>query len=464
MNDANLVSLANSFNLYSLFILIFATGTILAGFLIFFKKIFRWSTDFGNTISEIIKGSSISELGSDNPWASSAKAFYDLKVGIIQKENELNRLSKELSLSVQAKQVAHDIRSPLSALNMVTAMLKEIPETQRVLIRSATSRINDIANALLENSKKLEAKNQEKLREKHVGYLEEQMEPILLEPVIAAIISEKRIQNRDKKDLEINSDLRCGLDLFAMIKATEFGRLMSNLLNNSIEAMPKNKGLVTVRLGSHDNWIDIEISDNGLGIPSEILSRIGEQGFSYGKSIVNSGSGLGVFHAKSAIELAGGRFSILSQVGKGTKIVIELPKMLPPKWFVGKLVLSQNSLLISLDDDESIHQIWTKRLVDSGAQNVTHLIFQSCFEFEKWYLSERESNEGVNKMFFLIDFELVNQPLNGIELISKLGIAKQSILVTSRYDEATVRKKCDDLNLRIIPKAISGFMPIEIVD
>ena len=48
-----------------------------------------------------------------------------------------------------AKQVAHDIRSPLSALQIGVSSLKGIPEQSRVLIRSALDRIQDIANDLL---------------------------------------------------------------------------------------------------------------------------------------------------------------------------------------------------------------------------------------------------------------------------------------------------------------------------
>jgi signal transduction histidine kinase len=57
------------------------------------------------------------------------------------------------SLEAQSKQVAHDIRSPLSALSMIVGTLKDLPEEKRILIRNATQRINDIANGLLQKSK-----------------------------------------------------------------------------------------------------------------------------------------------------------------------------------------------------------------------------------------------------------------------------------------------------------------------
>ena len=54
-----------------------------------------------------------------------------------------------LTEAMAQAQVAHDIRSPLAALNTALKHLKELPEQERILIRNATRRISDIANNLL---------------------------------------------------------------------------------------------------------------------------------------------------------------------------------------------------------------------------------------------------------------------------------------------------------------------------
>jgi signal transduction histidine kinase len=66
---------------------------------------------------------------------------------VISHENV--KLKAQESLSLLSKQVAHDIRSPLTALNMTIGMLANVQESQRVILRSATNRIKDIANELL---------------------------------------------------------------------------------------------------------------------------------------------------------------------------------------------------------------------------------------------------------------------------------------------------------------------------
>ena len=61
-----------------------------------------------------------------------------------------------------------------------------------------------------------------------------------------------------------------------------------------------------------------------------------------------------------------------------------------------------------------------------------------------------------------MDFELLNQPKTGLDIIEELGIEKQSVLVTSRYEEKNIQERASRLNLQLLPKALAGFVPIEI--
>jgi signal transduction histidine kinase len=461
-DDSKLITLTQNFNFFAIAILAIAIGTILSGFVFYFRVITRWSNEFSQNLSEIIRNTNSPNLKPDNPWGDTLNSFYLLKQETLNNEIELNELKQESILAQQAKQVAHDIRSPLSALNLIAGVLTETPEEYRIIIRSAVTRINDIANALLEKGKKSEKKISEKLNQDLTSEVPASHEPELLEPIVSAIISEKRIQNRDKKGLEILSDFRDCYGAFANINPTELGRIISNLINNAAEAFTNSEGTISISIRSYDKDIFISISDNGIGIPESVLKRIGERGFSHGKTTIESGSGLGVHHAKTTIEQAGGSFQIQSKEGVGTMISIHLPKVEPPSWFLNKISLKQNSTLVSLDDDNSIHQIWHKRITDLKLKDISHLVFQSGVEFEKWY-SENSSDPNTANIFnFLIDFELLNQPQSGLDLIEKLGIAQQSVLVTSRYDEPSVRLRCSQLKLKIIPKMMSGLIPIEI--
>ena len=66
----------------------------------------------------------------------------------------------------------------------------------------------------------------------------------------------------------------------------------------------------------------IIVSDNGKGIAGENLSKAGQRGFSFGKA---NGNGLGLSHARSFVEAAGGKLTIQSRVGLGTMVTLSLP-------------------------------------------------------------------------------------------------------------------------------------------
>jgi signal transduction histidine kinase len=354
-----------------------------------------------------------------------------------------------------ARQVSHDIRSPLSALNMVLGSLKELPEDKRLIIRNATQRINDIANALLQQSKS--ANDQiESNQNKQLPLSPNST--IMLVALVDAIVSEKRVQYRERMDIEILGDLSQGYGLFAEINATELSRVLSNLINNAVEAIT-DRGRVTVSIRGYKDQIAIIVSDNGKGMDADLISKLGERGVSHGKEGTHSGSGLGVFHARETIERAGGHVSIQSQPNLGTMITITLPRAPTPKWFVEKINLSSGSTFISADDDQTIHQIWSGRLASANGNKseIEHLTFSSLDQLEGW--------AGQNKSattFFCVDYEFLGQNGNGLDAIERAGIGAKTILVTSRYEEPQVRARAESLGVRILPKSLAPFVPIDL--
>jgi hypothetical protein len=201
--------------------------------------------------------------------------------------------------------------------------------------------------------------------------------------------------------------------------------------------------------------------DNGKGIPPEILARLGERGVTHGKEGTQSGSGIGVYHARETVENAGGKFSIQSQVGIGTMITLTMPRVATPSWFVEKILIPTQATVVSIDDDQTIHQIWSERLSSTGATNagVHHLRFSSIEKFETWLVGHPNT-----VALFLVDFEFLGQAGNGLDLIEHTAIAPRAILVTSRYEESRVRSHAEALGVRILPKTLALFVPLKLVE
>jgi signal transduction histidine kinase len=404
--------------------------------------------------------------------------------------NKLLESSKKfISLKAEvgfAKQIAHDIRSPLSALNMILPSLNGIPEEKRLLIRNAVGRINDIANELLQKGSKPQLQQQllqqsqqsqshsrSELEPAHDrAHTKAQLSTHLLSPLIDSIVSEKRIQFREKQNIEIEADLNQGYGLFASINASELKRVISNLVNNSVEAFlnetTNETGKVIVAIRNYGDQAVIIIQDNGKGIPEHILKKLGEMGVSHGKeNNAQSGSGLGVYHAKKTVEDVGGKFQIQSREGLGTIITMTFSKAIAPQWFVEKLTLVPGMAIASLDDDISIHQIWkgrfeSKNIAEFGIEYTT---FTSGPDFKTWITSQPRSvnddAKAARARLYLVDYELLNQNATGLDIIEELGIGEQAILVTSRYEEVHIRERCERLCVRLIPKQMAGFVPIE---
>ncbi len=394
--------------------------------------------------------------------------FNELKQIIQIQQTKIVEKSREETLVVVASQVSHDIRSPLAALNMTIANLKDIPEQQRITLRAASNRINDIANTLLTRAKDQKSETSQSgtgITNQGIANVPMKMQVELLPAILDTIVSEKRVQYRDKMQVEIEADFKNAYGAFANINPTELSRVISNLINNSVEALPDGKGKFTLSVVKESNQVVIFAQDNGKGIPAHILEKLGQMGVTHGKEGTQSGSGLGVYHAKTTIEQFGGKFEIQSTPNLGTKIIMTLPSAPAPKWFVEKIKISPQSQIISLDDDLSIHNVWKGRFQSLGfnQNEIQHLTFTSGLDFKDWVNNQPVSqSKNIQQRIYLVDYELLNQKQTGLDIVEELGIGSQSILVTSRYEELNIRERCEKLGIQLIPKGMAGLVPIEL--
>lgn len=428
--------------------------SILLGFIIFYLFLNRTTQEFIVELKDIKNNfhGVIKKVG--NPWYPTLVELQSLLIEIEEKNKNIGILEKKATIIELSKQVSHDIRSPLAALNMVVGDLDQVAEEKRILIRNSVSRINDIANTLLTKSKNINNDH---------AIQEEQMTTELIPSLVDSIVSEKRVQYRDKTTINIETDLRNSYGAFALVNAADLKRVISNLINNSVEAAKIEGVTITVAVRIDENKIKIIIHDNGKGIPASVLDKLGLSSFSYGKenAINNSGSGLGIYHAKKSIENSHGEMSIESEEGKGTTILISFPKTETPEWFVQKIAVHLNQKIVIIDDDVTIHQAWQGRF-DRLQSEIDLLKFSSAIEFENRFNIEK--NQLPETTLFLFDYELLNQSVTGLDLIEKHQLQKKSILVTSRYEEPQIRDRADLLKLKIIPKGMVGFVAIEVVN
>ena len=253
------------------------------------------------------------------------------------------RLESELAVSKatsdMAAQVAHDIRSPLAALG-AAARGMELPADQRTLVDGAIGRMQGIADDLLQ-------------RYRAPGAAKARPETCALAALIEQVLAEKRIQHRDKGGIKIAFDNGAG-GARAAVDQKEMQRIISNLVNNSVEAF-ESGGTVAVGLSAPDGMVTLRIKDDGKGIPPEILSRLGQKGETHGKT---GGTGLGLYHARTSVESWGGSLKMESGPG-GTCVIITLPAAAKP---------AAGLRAALLDDDPLVHMNWRMAAKAAGAE------------------------------------------------------------------------------------------------
>jgi len=359
---------------------------------------------------------------------------------------DVKRVQEELFITTS--QVVHDIRSPLAALKVISYDISELPEDKRLVLRTAIDRVNDIANTLAYRRTPLQDEAKLPSRARQV---------ILMSRIVEKVVTEKRVQFRPKMGIDIHAKLgHDSYGLFAEVNETGLERVISNLINNAVESLDK-PGQVVIELVHDSQWIVLKITDNGQGIPAEILPQLGARGATFRK---DGGTGLGLYHARTELENWKGSMKIESRVGIGTTVTISLPKATPPCWFVEKVFLTSGRQVVVLDDDLNIHNLWEKRFVDLFGSNhgikVVHLSNPDQLED---FLRLGKSKE---MCLYLIDYEFAGTRVSGLELIQKFRLEQLAILVTSRSEDKEVLSFCERFGIRLIPKGMVGFVPIEL--
>lgn len=218
--------------------------------------------------------------------------FYLKKAEKLKKENKKKEKLKNL-----AEQAAHDVASPLTLMNALIAS-NHMSKDAKEHLEQAKNSIYSIIGSLREQSHVIE--NETIIR----------LENVNLSAVVKTIVKEKKVTfpniSYDLPDL-----------LIVKANATELERVVSNILNNAIEASD-SKGNINI------SFVDgtaktLKISDRGIGIPHYIIEKLGDKGATFGKK---SGTGRGLFHAKQCMESWGGSLNIESLVQQGTNVFL----------------------------------------------------------------------------------------------------------------------------------------------
>ena len=219
------------------------------------------------------------------------------------------------------RMVTHEFRSPLSSVQSMLRLLElgiveALTERQRDLVQRSQRRISHML-ALVNDLLELAAGKMEVLQGEH--------QTVNLSNIILKV-------TESLSPWAVEKDIRCAVEIGTeplLLAGFEdsLERMVMNLVSNAIKYTPAG-GTVSVRGWSEDGEARLEVSDTGIGIPEEALSRIFTEFYRArnAKDMDVEGTGLGLVIVKDVIEQHGGQLSVLSQEGEGSTFNVSLPE------------------------------------------------------------------------------------------------------------------------------------------
>ncbi|MEI6080622.1 MAG: ATP-binding protein, partial [bacterium] len=224
-------------------------------------------------------------------------------------QKELDRTKRLSDIGTLAATVAHELRNPLAAINITSAVIKRKTSDEAILkhlhnIEKSVSESDQIINNLLFYSK---------IKNPHLQNLD-------IYSVLEECISHTQERAKNKVSVKKAFDLLKATPLYG--DPTQIKEVLNNILNNAFDAIPNGNGEVVVTSRDKGNFISIDIKDNGIGIPEGDIERIFDPFF----TTKAKGTGLGLSVCKQIIKLHNGTVDINSVVGQGTTVSITLPK------------------------------------------------------------------------------------------------------------------------------------------
>lgn len=280
------------------------------------KSINLYNIDYKKV--ETLKGEELTKI---------SDTFYKIKYAPYKSDAFINSgliivlqdVNKEHMLDIMRKEfvanVSHELKTPITTIKSYTETLldSDLDELSQKkflkVIDRENSRMSRIVTDLLSLS--------------NIDYNRDNLHFVKFDTyefIDEAIESQSLLitQKKHKIELDIDMDIR---DIYADKNGAD--QILTNIISNACKYTP-DFGKISISAKNLDDFVEIKVSDNGIGIPKEDLPRITERFYRVekGRSREMGGTGLGLSIANEMIKSLGGNLKVESTLGKGTSITL----------------------------------------------------------------------------------------------------------------------------------------------
>ena len=216
--------------------------------------------------------------------------------------------------------VSHELRTPITSIKGYAETLlegaledKENAKDFLKIIYSDSDRLTKLITDLLDLSK-IES-----------GKLNLTLKPCAIKPVVQRVVSGLEMRAKAKA-LAINVDIPKGISNI-LSDERRIAQILLNLIDNAIK-YTENKGLITISAKEKDEFVQIDVSDTGVGISEKDIPRLFERFYRVDKARSRElgGTGLGLSIVKHIVQAHNGEVSVQSVLGQGSTFSFTIPK------------------------------------------------------------------------------------------------------------------------------------------
>ena len=260
---------------------------------------------FNENLEEMVKART-TELNNQVDTRKKAEAK------LLDANSELKKRNEELDNFVYS--VSHDLRAPIaSVLGLINLAKQEDDLTMKDMyfdmINSSALQQDNFIREILDQSRN--------------SRLDVKREPVYFKQLVAETFDQ--LEHANTAEQSIKKTIRIDQADPFYCDSWRLKVILNNLVSNAIRYRSRNKPEISVEVSVFKGKATIVITDNGRGISDEHLAKVYDM--FYRATDDGAGSGLGLYIVKETIDKLNGTIHIESEVGKGTRVMFEIPEV-----------------------------------------------------------------------------------------------------------------------------------------
>lgn len=246
------------------------------------------------------------------------KAYNRMLEEVRRSAEKLARTERESAWREMAKQVAHEIKNPLTPMKL---RVQHLQRSLNPTDAEVQKKLDSFSESMIEQIESLS---------KIAGEFSDfaKMPKANLEQLqLAELLRKCTNLYTDDANVAIEYSEKTNADQTIITGDREqLLRVFNNLLTNAIQAIPEERsGKILVEISATNEWVTVDVIDNGTGISEEMCDRIFVPNF----TTKSTGTGLGLAIVRNILEQVGGSITFKTAIGVGTTFTVRLPKTAP---------------------------------------------------------------------------------------------------------------------------------------